>query len=306
MLPAVTKPLVVALGRATVALAGLVPRFPDHDAVVELSSVSVQPGGAGAIAISTVAALGCGARLCTKLADDFLSRFVYDALTAAEIDLRLLHDLGGRLSPFSFVASSEDHSHRLGFTTAGDVADIDPDEVDGDALLSGADALLVDGSAPPAQSRLAELARQRDVPVVFAGGTTLREGTGELVALADVLVCSERLGAELAPRGELKDSLVELQRLGPGAVVLTLGAAGSIGLHGDQLVEHPAFPVEVVDPTGAGDVYAGAFVVAMLSQLSFADCMEFACATAALSCRALGPCAGIPDRDEVAAFLRGA
>ncbi len=299
-----TKPLVVGLGRATVALSGVAPRFPDHDTSIELSSVSVQPGGAAAVALATVAALDCGARFCTKVADDFLARFIREALAEVDVDLRLIQDRAGRLSAFSFAAMTDDRSRRVGFTTAGDVLEIEEHELDEDGLLRGASALLVDGNFPLAQVRLSERARSQDIPVVFAGGTGLREGTGELAGLADVLVCSERLAAELAPRGEIEDSLVELQRLGPGAVVVTLGANGSIGLHGDQLVEQPAFPVEVVDSAGAGDVYAGAFTVALLSKLSFARCMEFACATAALSCRALGPWAGIPDREQVVEFLR--
>jgi sulfofructose kinase len=139
--------------------------------------------------------------------------------------------------------------------------------------------------------------------VVFDGGQ-LREGLGELVALADVLIASERLAAELAPRGELQDSLVEIQRMGPRAVIITLGDSGSIGLHGDQLVSQEAFEVRVVDSVGAGSVYLGAFVTGLLSSLPFARCMELASAAAALSCGQIGAVAGIPTRDDVIDLIR--
>ncbi len=302
MLALVDKPLVVGIGQATVAFSAVVPRFPEAGRRVELGSVSIQPGGAAAIATATVSALGCGARFCTQVADDFLASFIDDALREDSIDLRLIRAADHQLSAFSFTALTSAHS--IGFTSGGDIADLDVASLDIGSLLHGASALIVDGAFPRAQSAIAEEARQRDILVIFNGGANLREGTGELVALADVLICSERLAAEIAPHGELKDSLVELQRLGPRVAILTLGASGSIGLHGDQLVEQPAFPLEAVDTSGAGDVYTGAFAVAMLNSLPFSRCMELASAAASLSCTKVGAWAGIPARDEVVALLR--
>jgi sugar/nucleoside kinase (ribokinase family) len=303
MLATVDKPLVVGLGQATVAFSAVVPRFPEAGSQVELGSVSIQPGGAAAIATATVSALGCGARFCTRVADDFLASFINDALSEDNIDLRLIRDSEHQLSAFSFTALTS--TNHVGFASNGDIADLDVASIDIDSLLHGASALIVDGALPRAQSAVAEEARQRDILVIFNGGTDLREGTGELVALADVLICSERLAAEIAPHGELKDSLVELQRLGPRVAILTLGAAGSIGLHGDQLVEQPSFPIQPVDANGAGDVYTGAFAVAMLNSLPFSRCMEFASASASLSCTKVGAWAGIPTRDEVLDLVRG-
>jgi sulfofructose kinase len=133
----------------------------------------------------------------------------------------------------------------------------------------------------------------------------MRPGTGTLASLADVFICSERLAAELAPRDSLQQSLVEIQRLGPRAVIITLGDAGSVGLLGDQMVEQSVFDVDVVDTSGAGSVFHGAFATAMVGDLPFAKCMELA-AAAALACRRLGSWAGIPTRDEVLELIRGA
>jgi len=299
----VSKPLAVGLGQATVAFMGEVLRLPDDEHREELSAVSVQAGGAAAIAMVTVKTLGCAARLCTQLAEDFLAPFVTRAIEGVGVDLRAIHARTRRLTAFSFDAVTEDRTRRASFSTSGDVGYIDPDDLDPDELLDGASALLLDGFFPMAQTRVAEAARSRGIPVIF-DGASLREGTGELVALADVLICSERFASELAPRGELKDSLVELQRLGPRAVILTLSSSGSIGLHGDQLVEQPAFEVDVVDASGAGDIYHGAFVAALLNELPFARCMEFASAAASLSCRAFGAWAGIPNREEVVDLIR--
>jgi sugar/nucleoside kinase (ribokinase family) len=141
---------------------------------------------------------------------------------------------------------------------------------------------------------------------VFVDVADAGDGTLELVAAADVLICSERFAAEVAGHGEVEQSLADLARLGPRGVVITQGDAGSVGSFDGQTLRQRAFPVEVVDPTGAGDVYLGAFVAAWALGDAPARAMELASAAAALSCTKLGARAGIPDLQEVLEFLAAA
>jgi sulfofructose kinase len=296
------RPLALALGQVGLEIACRVPSTADTSGPVEMDEISIQVCGSAAIAAASAAALGGRARLACKLAGDFLGQTVRSALAAFGVDTRCVVDERGHLSPLRFGAHSAP-GRRAVFTTRGDVEPLAASEIDPDELLPGAGALLVDGTCPSAQIRLAEAAVRRQVPVLFDGGH-IGDGVGTLVGLSDVLICSERLAAELAPRDDLEASLAEIQRLGPRAVIITLGESGSIGLHGDELVRQPSFPVDEVDPSGAGSVYHGAFAAALLSQLPFASCMAFASAAAALSCRRLGSFAGIPRREEVVSVLR--
>jgi sugar/nucleoside kinase (ribokinase family) len=292
------RPLVVGAGRVSLEFLGVVPRLPEHDAPVELEEISVQVGGTAAIAVATAAALGCRTRLACKLADDFLGSFILSALRQAGVETRGTLGRESRLSRMGFTVAPRQFTRRLSFFTEGDVGSLTSGEIDVESLIEGSSALLVDGCDPTAQVALAEAARRRSVPVVF-DGSQLQEGVGTLVALADVLICSERLASELAPRDELEEMLLEIQNLGPRAVIITMGPAGSVGIHGHQVVRQPSFDVPVVDASGAGSVYHGAFAAALLHELPFAHCMEFASAAAALSCRRLGGWAGIPEREEV-------
>jgi len=298
MMAPLASPLLAVLGRATTDFFGAGVRLSELRSRNELAEVSVQVGGAGAIAAVTAAAMDCDVRFCAKIADDFLGRFIVEGLRSANIDTSLIVTGTGRLSPFSFTAIDKS-GESCAFTTAGDVLPMQKDEIEIDLLLDGVLALLLDGSDPATQAVAAEVASERDIPVIVDAGD-LREGTGELIALADVLISSERLASEIAPRGELQDSLIELQQLGPRSVIITMGEAGSIGLHDDQLVQQPPLSVRAIsDTAGAGHVYHGAFASAMLHGDEFARCMEFATIAAGLSCTEIGALAGIPERDDV-------
>jgi len=302
-MPQMNRPLVVGIGRAAINLVGVTPSLPENNRTVELSEVSVQVGGSACLAVGTSVAMGCAGRLSTRLADDFFAPFIRNALAAAGIDLRAVQS-EGLLTPFAFTAQSSSTSRRIGFTTEGDVAALRASDLDTDALLRGASALLVDGVFPEAQIAAGEAAKAAGIPVIF-DGDRVSEGLGELIALADVVISSERLASELAPTGELQQALAEIQQMGPRAVILTMGEAGSIGVCEDELVEQSAFDTEKVDTSGAGYVFHGAFVTALLNQLPFAQCMEFASAAASLSCEHRGTWAGIPTRSAVIELVRG-
>ncbi len=85
---------------------------------------------------------------------------------------------------------------------------------------------------------------------------------------------------------------------------VTLGAKGySWKTQDGQEGHQEAFPVDVVDTTGAGDAFHGAFALALASGCSDEECARVASAVAALKCRRLGARAGLPTTSELDAFL---
>ena len=86
--------------------------------------------------------------------------------------------------------------------------------------------------------------------------------------------------------------------------VITQGEAGSVGVYGEHVFLTPSFEVDVVDTTGAGDVYHGAFIYGLLNKWSFEKSAEFASAVAAISCTKLGGRKGIPGVLETKLFLQ--
>jgi sugar/nucleoside kinase (ribokinase family) len=296
--------MVVGIGRVGVTLTGITSLLPEIDpdrGEIDLAAVDLAVAPGVGIAVRTAAALGCAGRVAGTVASDALGRFGRAQLAEAGIDVSELRPWGA-VSPCRIITVDRG-GHRLTQNHEGLEPSEPPPTLDPAATLGGANALLCDGSWLDAQTAAARMARARHIPVIADLGS-VTGGTGELIALADVLIASERVAAELAPRSDLPDALAELRDLGPRAVIVTLGVAGSIGLHGNTLVECPAFPVDVIDSTGAGSVFHGAFAAGLLSDLPLARCMELAAAAASLSCQTLGPWDGIPHRDEVLAVVR--
>ena len=100
------------------------------------------------------------------------------------------------------------------------------------------------------------------------------------------------------------DLSMQCKALGVCCVVVTLGARGALVWRRDQpMIEHPAFAVDVVDTTGAGDVFCGVFTAELAGGVTLEVAMRHAAAASALACTKLGAQSGTPTRVELDRFL---
>ncbi len=131
-----------------------------------------------------------------------------------------------------------------------------------------------------------------------------------LLARVDLLTPNETEACLLAGREPRRISLDEgpelaeqLRRRGPRAVVLKLGDQGCYYAGPEGSWHAPAFRVEAIDSTAAGDTFNGALAVALAEGRAVPESLRFANAAAALSVTRLGAQASIPSREEVEQFL---
>jgi sugar/nucleoside kinase (ribokinase family) len=235
--------LVVAVGLCTVDLVQRVPSLPAPGEKVQSLSVEVAAGGPAANAAVAVAALGGRARLSTVLGAHPLARLAAEDLSACGVELA--DALPERSSPPAVSAVSvragDGERTVVSHNAAGVAA---PPVVD----LSDADVLLLDGHHPALALAAARTARSRGIPVVLDAGSWKPVLT-ELLPLVDVCACSAAFESEVP-----LDNPVVITTNGPAPVSWQVGGAG-----GEVRVP----PAEVRDTVGAGDVWHGAFALAV-------------------------------------------
>jgi len=277
-----------------------------------------QGGGPAGTAMVTVARLGGRAEIWAAVGDDWIGDLILRGLAQERVDtsqvVRVRGGRGTHMIACIDQPTGERHFYRgTEYVHSGrPVGDL--------KRLRGAGCLLVDGTRPASELRAAREGRRLGVPVVADVGWWTRERPAVLTHV-DYAILSEHSARSLAPRGaagktarrarerasaeplDLRMICRAVRGMGPPRVVITLGARGLVYLDGERFGRMKAFRVKVVDTTGAGDVFHGAFCWGLVAGLALEKNLEFASAAAALKCGHIGGRAGIPTRRQVVRFL---
>ena len=294
---------VVGIGYTCVDLLGIAPKYPpDADEKTELLEFSMQGGGPAATGLVTLSRLGVKTAFITKIGDDFFGRFALEELRREGVDVSGAVIERGASSPFAFIIVERGTGRRTILWTRATTSQLRPEEVDMQLATSGR-MLYLDGLQMEASLQAAKLAKERDV-ILFLDADTVQEGIDELIKLCDVVIASRAFAREFTGcDGDYEKALRSILSLGPRIAGITLGERGCICSDGRRVVFKEAFKVDVVDTTGAGDVFHGAFAYGVLRGWDLENIAEFSNATAALKCRKLGGRPGIPTLEEVLDFL---
>jgi sulfofructose kinase len=126
----------------------------------------------------------------------------------------------------------------------------------------------------------------------------------ELLAMAEHVVFSEAALARMSGQPDPAKALRWARgRVAGPYVGVTIGAKGYLWLEGESMRSMPAYPVDVIDTLGAGDVFHGAYALALAEGREVAEAARFANAAAAIKCTRASGRRGIPLRAEVDAWI---
>lgn len=279
---------VVVLGYACVDYRFWVERFPPVLARTQVNTFRVDVGGPAAVGAVAVARLGGAAVFLGRRGDDDAGRRVEAGLRADGVDTQHFRVFPGARTPASGVLIAPG-GERYVFPYPGEGL---PDDAGWLPLddLAGARAVLVDARWLTGATRLAEAARRLALPVVLDLDRETRDAWN-LARLATHVIADQEL-AEVS--GDADAMLRRLAGLGVWGAV-TLGRDGVVHSGG----RIPAFRVAARDTTGAGDVFHGAFALALAEGQDELAALTFAAAAAAQRCAL----AEVPRRDDVTRLL---
>lgn len=282
-------PRLVMVGLSCLDHIWQVAHFPPQGSRTHASAYRMQGGGPAATAAVTAARLGAKVELWALHGDDANGRAAQEELERFGVDCSQLRTLAGAKTFVSAVLV-DPAGERYIFPYRGEGL---VDTAEGLALerLAQADCLLTDARHPVMSEAALRQARRLGIPTV---GDWSDARHWELTQYIDYLLVSEECAAEVLGRNDPEAALEKLRQFDGQVVGITLGEQGFLYDAGEGLRHVPALPVEVVDTTGAGDVFHGAYAYAVAMGYTLARCALFASVTAALSCQALGR-SGIPD-----------
>ncbi len=297
---------VVGLGVSTVDLIHLVDELPGGELVQKARRTLLEGGGPVATAMATLARLGSRAAMIDRLGDDWRGRLILEAFQREGVATELIRIEQGATSSIATVLVRQRDGARTFVFSPGSSRELEGGDIDAE-LFSRTKILHLNGRHWGACLKAAEAAREKGVKVSFDGGAgRYRPALRALFPLVDICIVAKRFAWQFSGSESTGESAAELLDAGPKLVVITAGEAGCwVYEKGGETFHQPAFPIgDVVDTTGAGDVFHGAFLHGLVWGFDLRECARFASAAAGMSTRFLGGRAGIPTADEVAAFLR--
>jgi len=282
--------------------------MPTWERGARLSALRFDGGGPVGTACVAAARLGARVGFIGAAGSDQNAELKLRSFRQAGVDLSRLVVRDGPENQVVLVCVDEETGERvfsgLGAFGADPLRAEDLDR----GYITQADYLHLDGSHPEAALQAARWMREAGKPVMLDGSKTdareLPPRMVEMVEHVDILVAGSGFVPALTGETDLWAAGRAALAHGPRIVVQTEGADGSYTVTPDDQFHTPIFPVEVVDTTGAGDVFHGAYLVGLLKGWDLRRVATFATAVSAIECTRLGGRVGIPTYDEVIAFLR--
>jgi sulfofructose kinase len=292
--------IVTGIGQCSLDYLAVVDAYPRANTKKEVLEWYEQGGGPVATALVTLARLGIAVRFYGVIGDDDHGEKILKSLIKEGIDARVIKR-EGKSSQIAFIAIEKKTGKRTIFWKSPSGKKLKRTELDADFLID-TQFLLLDGLMADVSLHAAAQARERGIPIMLDAGR-LRQGMLEIAALSDYFVASEEFARDVKWRLTAAALAKRREELGCKVLTVTLGERGSISVSDQGLLRVPAFTVETVDTTGAGDVFHGGFIYGLLQKWELKDIIVFASAVAAMKCTKVGGRAGIPSLSEVKAFL---
>jgi len=294
---------VVGVGANSIDFVYTLPAYPRPDgplSKLRIAGTERSPGGQTATVLCACASLGLRTRYVGTISTDENGRLVRDAMASRDVDVSGAIE---RSDPnaHAVILLAKDAGERIvlwdrpaGMTLGA--ADVPASVVTGARLVHVDD---VDGEGAIAAGRAGIAA---GLPVT-SDLEAVKPHTRALLDAVTIPIFAEGVAEQLSGERDLESALRKLRKPHMTLLCTTLGAQGASMLAGNRFVHQPAFDIDPVDTTGAGDIFRAGFIYALLRGDAPDSILRFACAAAAVSCTRRGAINSVPTLAEVDALM---
>lgn len=289
--------MILVAGSANLDFVVRAERIPAPGETVLGHSLETHPGGKGANqAVAAARAGGAKTHMLLALGNDAYAQPLEASLHGAGVQTHIVRS-STQATGTAFICVSHDGENAITVAPGANLLLV-PQHL---PPLSGVRHLLMQLETPLSTvTAYARAARAAGVKVVL-NAAPAQPLDAQVLEMIDILIVNQ---GELASITGVDASVAEgLAQLQVPLVVVTLGARGCCARRGEAFFLQPAFAIEPLDTTGAGDTFCGVLVAALDRNTALADALRQASAAAALACTRAGAQSAIPEQAEVAEFL---
>ncbi len=296
---------VVGLGVSALDVVGRVDHFPAQEEVQRALDMIVQGGGPVATALVTLARLGARAAMVDVVGDDWRGELILDEFRREGVCTDHVRQVSGCSSALACVLARQGDGARTIVYHPGTTPDLPPSDVPR-AVVQSARFLHVNGRHWQACLQASAWAREAGTRVSFDGGAhRYRPQLRQLVPLTDICIVARDFAWRYTGETDAARAAAILMEQGPSLVVITDGVRGSwVHSREGESFQQPAYLLpNVVDTTGCGDSFHGAFLFGLLQGMPLKETASLASAVAALNSQRLGGRGGLPSLEQTQEFI---
>ncbi|MBP1659752.1 MAG: ribokinase [Candidatus Aminicenantes bacterium] len=298
---------VLVVGSSNTDMVIRVPHIPRPGETVLGTDLTMAGGGKGANQAVAAARAGGRVTLVARVGDDVFGGQAVAAFAADGLETRFVLRTPGISSGVALINVDDRGENSISVASGANARLSVEDVKSAAAAFEEADIVLLQLESPlETVAAVVRAAGERGVPVVL-NPAPARPLDSDLLSGVSVLTPNETeaellSGIPVRDEGGVREAAARLRRRGPRAVVITLGDRGVYASSPDLEGFFPAFRVEAVDTTAAGDVFNGALAVALAEKRPLPEALRFAQAAAAISVTRPGAQPSAPTRAEIEAF----
>ncbi|WP_339278620.1 ribokinase [Paenibacillus sp. FSL W8-1187] len=293
---------ILVAGSINMDIVSRVARFPEPGETISGRGTSYHPGGKGANQAAAAAKAGAACSMLGAVGGDPFGDALVASLEDAGVGVQSVLTKDGT-SGLAIITVNEGGENHI-VLSAGANGLLTAEDALAEADWRGVYAVLLQNEIPwETNEALIRSAGEAGVRV-WLNPAPAREVPAELLPLLDTIIVNETEAAAVSGLPVPDRAAAELLARGARRVVVTLGEQGCLcaDAAGERL-SVPAYAVEAVDTTAAGDTFIGAFAAASAAGTDTEAALRFAAAAAAIAVTRPGAQASIPSRDEIEAFL---
>jgi sulfofructose kinase len=277
----------------------LVDEVPLSDQRIRAENLVQCGGGPAATAAVALQSLGMNTSLVSAIGDDLIGRIIYEELLNYGINLDALQVLSNKRSTVASISVEKTGKRTITYF-GGCLHDFNIPLFD-KTLLEKTKCVHLDGNNFELAIEIAKSCSSlSDTIVSLDGGNMRKEDVFNILPYTDIFIPDNKTTDNiLGGPQDYEEACKLFHSRGAKIVCITLGDEGCICYNGEELIKIPAYTTDVIDTTGAGDNFHGAFLYGYLKQWDLVKVLHFASAFASITCSGLGGRGKIPTEKEV-------